>query len=195
MTTAAAGICENCGGPITKRYPNRPNRFCSRACYNAVGRPKHKADVANRMVRMPSHPLAPPSGIFAVARVVLYDKIGSDEQACHWCQKPIRWENGRGPDAIVVDHLDWNPANDAPDNLVPSCRICNAQRTRQAGGSKLITLGEPTVLRRGRPTRAVTLYCQVCGSEFLTAPAELNSGRGRTCSRSCARKLPRKPRS
>jgi hypothetical protein len=146
------------------------------------------------MTRMPSHPLAPPSGILAVARIVLYDKIGPAEHTCHWCRKPIRWENGRGPNALVVDHLDWNPTNDVPENLVPSCRVCNAQRTREAGGSKLIQPGEPTVLRRGKPTRAIKLYCQTCGSDFLTAPAELNSGRGRFCSRSCARRAPRKPR-
>lgn len=191
--TWGMNTCEKCGKPVITRHANRPGRFCSRDCYNAAGRPQRKAAVKHRLTRAPEHPIAPPSGTVAVSRVVLYDKIGPGEQCCHWCGQSIHWTTGRAIDAIVADHLDHDPTNDSPDNLVPSCNGCNGHR-RKAGDSKRIQEDEPVLLMNGRPTRAVVRYCNICGTEFLALPAAVAKGKSRYCSRSCARKAPRRPR-
>lgn len=79
------------------------------------------------------HPLAQDSGngygkIYE-HRLVLFDKIGPLDHECHWCGKWLCWSNDCGSDSIVVDHLDSNEWNNDQDNLVPSCRRCNIQRS------------------------------------------------------------------
>lgn len=191
MTTKT---CEHCGNQFTPKWPNRPNRFCSRSCYNAAGRRPQKAVTkGHRMKRIPGHPLAPSSGIVVLSRVVLYDKIGPGEHPCHWCKKPVRWIVGGGPgtpSSLLADHLDWDIQNNSPDNLVPSCHLCNSHRAKSRKGG-LIGSEELTVMWGGTRTRAIERHCNNCGTAFLVPPAELKSGRGRFCSRSCARRTPR----
>lgn len=79
------------------------------------------------------HPLAQDSGngygkVYE-HRLVLFDKIGPWDHECYWCKKSIRWGNDCDADVIVVDHLDGNEWNNTPENLVPSCRRCNIQRS------------------------------------------------------------------
>ena len=62
-------------------------------------------------------------------RLVLFDKIGPWDHLCHWCNRLLQWSINTDSDSIVVDHLDGNEWNNAPDNLVPSCRRCNVQRS------------------------------------------------------------------
>lgn len=142
------------------------------------------------------HPLAPPSGLVAVARLVLWDKIGPGAHACHWCGKQVRWTPGDpyAADALIADHLDWDATNDAPENLVPSCNPCNGHR-RKSGNAGIINPDESTVMRTGGRTRAIQRACETCGATFLTIPAEVRKGKGRFCSRSCARRAPRRPKS
>lgn len=83
-----------------------------------------------------SHPLAQHCGkgygkVYE-HRLALFNKIGPGEHQCHWCSKLIYWRKDCRADAIVVDHLDENKWNNKPDNLVPSCRRCNAQRSIRA---------------------------------------------------------------
>lgn len=142
-----------------------------------------------------SHPVAPPSGVAPIARIVLWDKIGPGPHACHWCGGEVQWTTAGpyAPAALLADHLDWDPTNDVPENLVPSCNPCNAHR-RKNGQARIIKDGELKTLWGGCVTRAVERHCETCGSRFLTIPAEVKKGKGRFCCRSCARRAPRRPK-
>lgn len=183
--------CEKCGKEFERRPAHRSGRFCSLACYHAVGPggrgPRVAKTKGQRLLARPHHPIAPPSGVVAQSRLVLYDKIGPGVHPCHWCNAPVAWIAGGGPGTpgnLLADHLDWDIHNDSPANLVPSCNTCNAHRTKN-GGRAPIADDELTVMWSGRRTRAVKRYCNACGSEFLTIPAEIKKGRGRYCSRDC----------
>ena len=185
--------CERCGTEFEQRQLNRANRFCSAACYNASGRPLRKQSVVGqRMRRAPRHPLAPPSGVVAECRLVLFDKIGAGPHACHWCGTEVDWRPGEGisEGALIADHLDWNQQNNSPDNLVPSCHICNSHRTREGDRRRIID-GELYVVNpNGTRHRAVEKPCEFCGKPFLAVLAQVRTGKGRFCSRSCARSRP-----
>lgn len=182
--------CETCQRLFTPRQKGRPNRFCSRPCYGESLKGPQRMGVAHRTKTAKGHPLAPPSGVVAVARLVLFDQIGPGEHPCNWCGVTLKWATGRTLDGIVADHLNHDPTNDNPDNIVASCNSCNAHRRRN-GDAPRIQEGELTVLRNGRPTRAVKRYCNYCEAEFLTVPAEVRNGKGLYCSRSHARSGPR----
>lgn len=182
--------CETCGTTFEKAHPNRPGRFCSRDCYNAAGRgPTKSVTKGPRMRAAAGHPLTPPSGIVAVSRLVLYDKIGPGTHSCHWCGQPVWWQVGGGPATagkLIADHLNWDVHDDSPENLVPSCNECNKLRTR-AGDRRRLGAEDQIVVWSGRPTRAIERICQHCGEKFLIPPAATKGGKGRFCSRSCAR--------
>ena len=55
-------------------------------------------------------------------RVIAYDKYGDGVITCHWCSSKREWAK------LTVDHLDDNPKNNDPNNLVPACPTCNNQR-------------------------------------------------------------------
>lgn len=80
------------------------------------------------LVTKPGHPLARAKGQVHAHRVVLYDLIGPGPHPCHWCGKSVDWAFGVTTDALVVDHLDDDRANNDPANLVPSCNSCNTSR-------------------------------------------------------------------
>jgi hypothetical protein len=188
--------CETCDEPLGTIHPGRPNRFCSQSCYfaSATRRKKRVAKVkGQRMKRAVGHPIAPPSGVVAVSRLTLYDHIGGGPHPCHWCGAVVQWKTGLVPGALIVDHLNWDQNDDRVENLLVSCNRCNSHRVADKS-KRLIEEGEPTVIRNGRPTRAVQRSCESCGNEFLTIPAEVAKGKGRFCSRSCARRAPRKPK-
>lgn len=69
-----------------------------------------------------THPLATKAGYVYEHRVVAYTKYGPGPLPCHWCGKSLQWQE------IEVDHVDWERANNHPDNLVASCPQCNAAR-------------------------------------------------------------------
>lgn len=145
------------------------------ACFYAVGPVgPHKATVTRpRQRRVKDHPLAPPSGVVAVSRLVLFDKIGPGSHSCHWCGTLVAWKvaaTAREPDALFVDHLDWDHLNDEPANLVPSCNNCNARRAAP-GRRSAIQPGEPTLMVGGNRTRAVERRCPTCDEKFLTLPS------------------------
>jgi hypothetical protein len=129
---------------------------------------------------------------------MLYDELGPGPHPCHWCGKAVDWNPGKGVSdvtTLLVDHLDHDPSNDVIENLVPSCNHCNAHR-RAPGKrvSPVIQPGELFVTDRttGLRRRAVERACEHCDSVFIAAVSEVKNGRGRFCSRSCARRAPRK---
>jgi hypothetical protein len=117
---------------------NRANRKGHGWCEKHYGRMRRNGDMRapvigkwtkashGYMVRQDrSHPLAGKSGLLYQHRAVLYDRLGSGPQACHWCGLVVEW---RGTPKLVVDHLDGDKANNREGNLVPSCHKCNATR-------------------------------------------------------------------
>lgn len=186
-------VCETCGGSFTPKYKHRPGRYCSLPCYYESGQPRGlpKQRVKNQHMRAAKgHPIAPPSGMVAVSRLVLYEKIGSGPHACLWCGEEVDWKTGLVPGALIADHLNWDRNDDRPENLVPACNPCNVNRQR-ANETRAITDEDLTMIWGGYRTRAVQRGCEYCGAEFLTVPAEVRKGKGRFCSRSCARRKPR----
>jgi hypothetical protein len=179
--------CENCGKTFD-RPPSLIGRFCSSTCaYSA----RRKPLTEHRRIRyLPEHPLAGHSGLVSEARVVLFARIGPGAHRCHWCGGKVRWRKGqRGNlvDALVADHVDNNPLNDAPDNVVASCGSCNGNRTQKIKGGEAFVVNA-----NGTRARAVEKACAACAKVFLAIPAQVRSGRGRFCSRSCARSAPRR---
>lgn len=83
-----------------------------------------------RILRSPGHPLARPSGHILEHRKVLFDAIGPGRHPCHWCGLSVSWDTSwpKSADALVVDHLDDDKANNRRENLVQSCQTCNGQR-------------------------------------------------------------------
>lgn len=134
------------------------------------------------------HPIAPTSGRVAYCRLALFDKIGPGTHSCHWCGGQVTWKIGRAFDALVVDHLDWNPQNDAAENLVPSCNSCNARRA-SPGKRSAIRDDEPSLLLpSGYRTRATERICIGCGVRFYAVPSKRGKYHSRDCWKQHARK-------
>lgn len=180
--------CEVCGAPV-RRPPSHmkgSHVFCGHAC-RAAGQRK-KRTTWRRVRNDPSHPLAGKTGRVAEARAVLFDSIGWGPHPCGWCGKPVDWKvgvPGNRPDSLVADHLNSDHLDDRLENLVPSCGSCNVARTDAVGA-------EPHRERpNGTKLRGETRACATCGESFVAWP-DKDPRRGRFCSRSCARRAPRK---
>ena len=104
----------------------------------------------------PAHPLARAStGSVLWHRRELYDRIGPGEHPCFYCGRTLRWDVTihEGPDALTVDHLDWNRENNDPENLVPSCNACNCRRSERQlaiAQMRLMTLAIAVIAQSGR---------------------------------------------
>lgn len=82
---------------------------------------------------------------------------------------------------IEADHVNADPLDDSPENLVAACGDCN--RDRQA---YKVRDDEQFITRRnGTRLRALERVCLTCGKAFLVAKSEIASGRGAYCSRRC----------
>lgn len=82
-------------------------------------------------VRLPDdHPLSR-GGRTLRHRVVLWEKIGPGPHACNWCGRQVDWGYGINMENLIVDHVDLDPTNNAPENLTPSCNSCNPKRRRR----------------------------------------------------------------
>ena len=93
--------------------------------------PKEPRRKRYRYVKRPDHPLAMKNGAVLVHRMVLFDTTGGARMPCFWCGRPVEWFRGRfDPSAVHVDHLDHDPHNNDPTNLLPSCNSCNAGRIK-----------------------------------------------------------------
>jgi len=108
------------------------------------------------------HPLANNRGVLRVSRAVLYAKLSGTAGKCYWCKCALTWGT------LCADHVDGDPENNKPANLVGSCRGCNANREDGTGYG-----------RRGPKP------CAVCGEPFHAGKHQKTQTH---CSLSCARK-------
>lgn len=69
-----------------------------------------------------NHPLANKLGRIKESRFVLFKKINGVAGVCNWCKIKLTWKT------LCADHLDGNNKNNLPENIVGSCRGCNANR-------------------------------------------------------------------
>lgn len=146
--------CERCGKEfgVTHRQAKRPSqgRFCSRVCAHA-GRVKSATErTSRRAVYQKDHPLAGARGRVLVARATLYDRLGAGSHPCHWCGQLATWtvrpSRGISRGELAVDHLDGNPMNDDPANLVAVCNDCNTLRAFVRGWVRRTGLPIETLL-------------------------------------------------
>lgn len=156
-----------------------------------MGTPRVKQPKARRMLWCPQHPLATAHGYALEYRVLLYDRIGPGLHPCYWCQRLVHWTvrhgSGTSRNGLTVDHIDNNPHNNDDANLVPACQACNGVRSRAVHDDELFI-----TRRNGTRLRAESRICAVCHNPFLTYASDRRNNHGLTCSRSCARRLPRR---
>lgn len=119
-------------------------------------------------------------------KLILFEKIGPGQHPCHWCGASLRWGHGTAEGIIVGDHLDGDPTNNHPDNLVPACNGCNTIRARTEFRPRIGDDEAVVVAPNGTRTRGGSLQCEVCGTEFVASVARIKRQTVRTCSRACA---------
>lgn len=78
------------------------------------------------------HPLAICKGQVLEHRYVYFETHGAGPFSCHWCSVIVTWLD------LHIDHLDEIRSNNAPENLVASCGVCNTNRRKggKAAGHK-----------------------------------------------------------
>src|SRR3990167_2031107 len=150
----------------------------------------------------PDHPLAEFHGtrthghvlLVYAHRLVLWNVLGPGLHPCYWCGRPLRWARGHEADVITTDHLNDEPRDNRPENLVASCRGCNGGRAIRLRRSRTaIRSDEEWLTTRTRNgvgrCRATRLVCEVCGASFLANTSRVKRGTVRVCSRSCSGNL------
>lgn len=136
-----------------------------------------------KFVWKPGHPLAHKRGLVREHRLVLYDKIGDGVHQCYWCKKDVIWQTLANVSSVslIADHLDGNPTNNSPENLVPSCNNCNSKRTVGIQAGEVFFLDS-----QGRRNRGVYRACKHCQKEFIAPIAESQKMRNQSyCSKTC----------
>lgn len=136
-----------------------------------------------KFVWQPNHPLAHKRGIVREHRVILYEKIGDGIHKCHWCGKEIEWQTLTNiqSDSLVPDHLDGNPQNNDPCNLVPSCNSCNSKRDTRIKEDEVWVLDS-----QGRKNRGKHNYCKYCGNKYIAFASKSQQNKGQHyCSKKC----------
>lgn len=135
-----AGLCNTHyaalrrNGDLVKRQGG-PKRRDGHIIFDASGRPG---------LYVPEHVLARKSGVVTMQRLVLFGKVGLGPHRCHWCEKWVNW-GWPMADRLTVDHLDWDPSNNDPSNLVVACHGCNSKRHRPADHPQAPPAGSPSV--------------------------------------------------
>jgi hypothetical protein len=93
-------------------------------------RPSNKPTPLTRYLKVawPGHPLAHRNGAVYLHRAILFDTIGDGVHSCYWCGKSMAW-NTEGMEPLHADHVNNDRRDNRPENLVPSCFVCNIQRS------------------------------------------------------------------
>ena len=78
------------------------------------------------------HPIAGRRGRIPYHRFVLFEHLKRPKTSeCFWCGVTLPWRVEM-PHSVYhmvnVDHVDGDPSNKDPSNLVPSCAWCNTNR-------------------------------------------------------------------
>lgn len=179
--------CEYCGedfkSPITLAGKTT-RKFCCMSCCTknswATGKitPMERKGLWElkspyRGLVISGHPIGDKNGRIPEHRFVLFNKIGMGPHKCHWCSRDVVWGLDRkDPSRLVVDHLDNQKMNNAPENLVASCQHCNIRRAH----FKNLIIDKP---------------CEYCGKIFQVSKNRsiANPKYGRFCGRSCRTKF------
>lgn len=185
--------CASCGTTFQRPHYQFIGKmfFCDMACYNAH---RKRSNGYASGVNAEGHPICPPGGRVVPHRLILFGQIGPGPHPCHWCARPVDWSAASfvHRDDLVVDHIDGDRLNNITENLVPACHKCNTTRMR----TDLVPAeNRGTPRRNGKGYRHVaSKQCRICDAPFMGAIDDKRPNRGITCSRSCARRLPREPR-
>jgi hypothetical protein len=99
------------------------------------------------------HPLAGSEGRIRRSRLVLFNKLNGIAGKCNWCNEELTWKT------LCADHLDSNIENDTADNLVGSCRGCNANRDDGTGKGRRKLRSCKKCLRLFLPMKTRAIYC------------------------------------
>lgn len=77
------------------------------------------------------HVLAEARGRSYLHRIRCFESLGCPHVSpCHWCGYKLPWKHEDGQRFVInVDHLNEDPTDNSPANLVPSCWWCNANRS------------------------------------------------------------------
>lgn len=184
-------ICAHCDRTVQRpSYYTSKFKYCSSQCCGLARRDTPEGVGKYLYVWAPGHPLLPSGSTHVgVHRIALWDKIGPGSHPCHHCGDPVTWSPGertsRG--SLVVDHLDRNPKNNDPLNLVPSCHACNSAR-RQC--KRFVRDDELFIVSGRRRLRAVEKTCNECGTAFLAIKSQ--AAKRRFCGPSCSGKNSRR---
>jgi len=182
--------CEICGVSFTAEYrANRPaRRFCGHQC-SGTARRKHIHPSKYKLVWAPHHPLTTHKAQqLTEHRAILWEKIGPGPHTCHRCGAFVTWVIGGTGTAIgelIVDHINRNKRDNAPNNLAPSCRACNGLNHDTYRNA--IQDDEPFLVHAatGHRYRAVKSTCINCGKEFIGQRAKRSKPASKYCSRQC----------
>ena|ERR1019366_6813204 len=86
-----------------------------------------------RIINAEGYPISSLRGRIPYHRFVLFEKLGKpDATRCNWCGYVLPWTSTAMSSMFLVinaDHLDGDTHNNQPENLVPSCAWCNANRS------------------------------------------------------------------
>lgn len=164
--------CTGCGIVVVDQCKSEAlrRRYCSKSCYYRTRRLDHtQIGYRTRSVGR-DHPLSNGRGVTTEHRAVLWERIGAGVHPCHYCGTLVEWRCGVGAwhGALVAEHLDRNPANNDPSNIVAACQPCNIKNQ-----ARIVTNDEDYVVTSaGTRRRAVQHMCgrPECGAEFLAAP-------------------------
>lgn len=120
--------------PSMTYCPMHRSRLIRLGTFELPPRPdRHVHSMGYQIIKRVGHPVARDRGWAYEHRVVLFDAIGPGWHPCHHCGMQVSWEltYPESPDALVVDHLDEDRANNELSNLVPSCAPCNIGRSNR----------------------------------------------------------------